>query len=86
MKREVCQLQTNCAIAVLSAEAAHRKVGSVAPFFRMDRETYLRAWMDAEHLPLAVFPDNVLTPIRATLERARNSPETAQMRAVVFRE
>jgi hypothetical protein len=85
LKLAMHQLQANCAIAVLSAEAANRKVGAIAPFFAMDKEAFFRAYMDENNLPLAVFPDEVLNPIREILARARRSPEADRIRATVFK-
>lgn len=85
LKREVHQLQTNCAIAVLSAEAANQKIGAIAPYFAPDKEAFIRGYMDANNLPLAVFPDEVLNPIRDGLQRGRSSPEADRLRATVFK-
>jgi len=86
LRRRITQLETNCAIAVLSAEAANKKVGAIAPYFGPDKETFIRAWFDAENLPLAVFPDDVLNPIRASLQQKREGPEGRKLRALVFKE
>jgi hypothetical protein len=84
LKQEVRQLQTNCAVAVFSAEAANRKVGAIAPFFATDKEAFIRAYLDANNLPLAVFPDETLNPIRDSLERGRNGAQARAVRETVF--
>ena len=43
LEQEVKQLQTNVAIAVLSAEAANNKVGAIAPFFVQDKDAFVKA-------------------------------------------
>ena len=83
--REVLLLQTNCVIAVLSAEAVNQKVGAIAPHFAPDKEAFINAYFEASNLPLAVFPAEVLNPIRDTLRRGRNSPEADRIRAMVFK-
>ena len=85
LEAQVRQLQTNEAIAVLSSEAANAKVGAIAPYFERDADAFAKAWIDNVNLPPAVFPDEVLTPLRQQLERARQSPEAAKQRAELFR-
>lgn len=79
------QIQTNAAIAVLSAEAANNKVGAIAPFFAQDKEAFAKAWLDNNNLPQAVFSDEILIPIRRRLEERRVSPEAQAMKASIFR-
>jgi len=75
----------NTAIAVLSAEAANDKIGAFAPYFTPDREKFVKAWLDSNNLPLAVFPDEVITPIKNGLEQKRGSKESQQLRATIFK-
>jgi hypothetical protein len=42
LELEVKQVQTNSAIALLSAEAANNKVGAIAPFFAQDKEAFAK--------------------------------------------
>ena len=66
LESEVRQLQTNAAIAVLSAaEAANNKIGAIAPFFGQDKEAFANAWLDSVNMPLAVFPEDVLVSLEA---------------------
>ena len=78
-------MQTNVAIAVLSAEAANNKVGAIAPFFAQDKDAFVKAWLDSVNMPLAVFPDEVLVPLRRTLEERRMSKESQQQKTAVFK-
>lgn len=73
------------AIAALSAEAANSKVGAIAPFFSQDKEAFARAWLDSVNMPLAVFPENVLVPMKRALEEKRLSKESQQLKAVTFK-
>jgi hypothetical protein len=82
---DVRQLQTNAAIALLSAEAANNKVGAIAPFFEQDREAFAKAWLDSVNMPLAVFPEEVLVPLKNTLEEKRMSKESQQQKAAIFK-
>ena len=81
---EMKQLQTNTAIAVLSAEAANNKIGAFAPFFSQDKETFAKAWLDSVNMPAAVFPEEILVPLKRTLEERRMSKASQQQRAAVF--
>jgi len=85
LEREVRQLQTNTAIALLSAEAANNKVGAIAPFFSQDKEAFAKAWLDSNNLPLAVFPEEVLVPLKRMLEEKRASKESQSLKATVFK-
>jgi hypothetical protein len=85
IEAELTQLQTNTAIAVLSAEAANKKVGAIAPFFGQDKEAFARAWLDSVNMPSAVFPADVLDPIRRTLEERRLSKDSQQQKAEIFK-
>jgi hypothetical protein len=81
---QIAQLQQNTAIAILSAEAANNKVGAIAPYLTPDKEAFTTAWMDNFNLPLAVFPDDVLVPIKQRLERLRGTPENVALRKQIF--
>jgi hypothetical protein len=85
LEQQVSQLQTNTAIAVLSAEAANNKVGAIAPFFSHDREAFAKAWLDSNNLPLAVFPEEVLAPMKRSLEEKRSSKEGQALKASIFK-
>ena len=85
LEQEVKQLQMNVAIAVLSAEAANNKVGAIAPFFAQDKDAFIKAWLDSVNMPLAVFPDEVLVPLKRTLEERRMSKESQQQKTAVFK-
>jgi len=85
LESEVKQLQRSAAIAVLSAEAANNKVGAIAPYFQRDNEAFARAWFDSLNLPPAVFPDEVLTPLRQELQMLRSTPEAQKQKAELFR-
>ena len=85
LEQEVKQLQTNAAIAVLSAEAANNKVGAIAPFFAQDKEAFVKAWLDSVNMPPAVFPEEVLVRLKRTIEEKRMSKESQQQRAAVFK-
>jgi Tfp pilus assembly protein PilV len=85
LEAEVAQLQTNTAIAVLSAEAANNKVGAIAPFFAQDKEAFAKAWLDSVNMPGAVFPEDVLIPLKRTLEQRRESKESREMKAATFK-
>jgi hypothetical protein len=80
LEQQLSQLQTNTAIAVLSAEAANNKVGAIAPFFSQDKEAFARAWLDSNNLPLAVFPEEVLVPLKRSLEEKRSSKEAQALK------
>ena len=82
---EVKQLQTNATIAVLSAEAANNKIGAIAPFFVHDKEAFAKAWLDSVNMPGAVFPEDVLVPLKRTLDERRMSNESQQQKAAIFR-
>lgn len=84
LEGQVKQLQTNTAIAVLSAEAANNKIGAIAPYFARDKETFARAWIDTLNMPLAVFPEEVIVPIKRSLEEKRSSKESQQLKASTF--
>lgn len=85
LEAEVKQLQTNAAIAVLSAEAANNKVGAIAPFFGQDKQAFAKAWLDSINMPAAVFPEEVLVPLRRTLEERRSSKEAQLQKAQIFK-
>lgn len=85
LEQQVQQLQTNAAIAVLSAEAANKKIGAVAPFFAQDKEAFANAWVDSNNLPGAVFPEEVLVPLKRQLEERRLSKETQALKATIFK-
>jgi|SRR5580765_1279069 len=85
LESEVNQLQRNAAIAVLSAEIANKKIDAIAPYFGEDREAFANAWIDDTNMPLAVFPDKVLVPLRAELARKRADPLSQKLKAQAFR-
>ena len=85
LEAALTQVQTNAAIAVLSAETANDKIGAFAPYFAEDREKFARAWIDSTNMPLAVFPENTLGPLRRTLEEKRLSKESQQLKALMFK-
>jgi hypothetical protein len=85
LESEVKQLQTNAAIAVLSAEAANNKVGAIAPFFEQDKEAFAKAWLDSVNMPAAIFPEEVLISLRRTLEERRLSKASQAQKAQIFR-
>jgi hypothetical protein len=85
LEAEVKQLQTNAAIAALSAEAANAKIGAIAPYFAQDKEAFARAWLDNLNLPPAVYPDDVLIPLKRSLEEKRMSKEMQLLKAETFR-
>lgn len=85
LENEVRLLQTNTAIAVLSAEAANNKIGAVAPFFSQDKEQFANAWLDTFNMPLAVFPEEVLAPLKRTLVEKRNSAEGQRLKTATFK-
>lgn len=84
MRKELDQLQTSCAIAMLAAEAANKQIGADASFFAKDREMFIKAWEDNATLPVAVFPDNVLGPVREQREQRRNSKGQRELRSMLF--
>ena len=85
LESQMKQLQTSAAIAVLSAEAANNKVGAIAPFFAQDKEAFTKAWLDSVNMPLAEFPEDVLVPLKRSLEAKRMSKESQQLKAAVFK-
>jgi hypothetical protein len=85
LEDKVRQLQTNTAIAVLSAEAANKKIGAFAPFFAPDKDAFATAWLDSLNMPLAVFPDEILAPLKNMLQEKRMSPESQQLQAMRFK-
>ena len=85
LENQVSQLQVNTAIAVLSAEAANNKVGAISPFFAQDKEAFAKAWLDSNNLPLAVFPEEVLVPLKRSLEEKRSSKESQALKSSIFK-
>lgn len=85
LEMEVSQLQTNCAIATLQADAANNKIGAISPYFRNDKEAFIRAWFDSANLPPAVFPDDVLIPLKRALEEKRNDKSAQELKAQIFK-
>jgi hypothetical protein len=80
----VKQLQVNTAIAVLSAEAANNKVGAIAPFFAQDKEAFVKAWLDSNNLPSAIFPEEVLMPMKQSLKDKRESEDSQALKSLIF--
>lgn len=85
LESQIKQLQTNAAIAVLSAEAANNKVGAIAPFFSQDKDAFVKAWIDNLNMPPAVFPEEVLGPLKRTLDERRTSKAAAQQKEALFK-
>ena len=85
LEQQVKQVQVNAAIALLSSEAANNKIGAIAPFFSQDKEAFVKAWLDNNNLPLATFPEDVLIPIKRSLEEKRGSKESQALKASVFK-
>ena len=85
LEAEVHQLQRNTAIAILSAELAHKKVGALAPYFAEDKDAFANAWIDDLNMPGAVFPDDVLVPLKDELARKRSDPSSQKIKAATFR-
>ena len=85
LEAELQQTSRNAAIAVLSAEAANDKIGATAPYFAANKEKFANAWMDTVNMPLAVFPAEILVPIKRELEEKRMSNEAIQLKASIFK-
>jgi hypothetical protein len=85
LEADLKQASRNSAIAVLSAEAANDKIGAFAPYFAPDKDKFIRAWLDSTNMPLAIFSDEVLVPIKRELESRRSSQEARQLRAALFK-
>jgi len=85
LESEVHQLQRNTAIAVLSAEIANRKIGAFAPYFGEDKEAFANAWIDDSNMPGAVFPEDVLVPLKSELARKRSDALSQKLKAETFR-
>ncbi|MBB4605919.1 hypothetical protein GGR59_002164 [Xanthomonas arboricola] len=85
LESEVHQLQRNAAIAILSAEIANKKIGAFAPYFRQDKEAFANAWIDDSNMPGAVFPEDVLVPLKNELARKRSDPSSQKLKADTFR-
>jgi len=85
LEAEVHQLQRNAAIAVLSAEIANKKIGAIAPYFQEDKDAFANAWIDDSNMPGAVFPEDVLVPIKNELARKRADPLSQRLKADTFR-
>jgi hypothetical protein len=85
LESELKNVSRNAAIAVLSAEAANDKIGAFAPYFAPDKDKFIRSWFDTTNMPLAVFPNEVLAPIKQELEEKRTSKEAQQLRATIFK-
>jgi hypothetical protein len=85
LESEMKDVQRNAAIAVLSAEAANNKVGAIAPYFSQDKEAFIKAWIDTMNMPSAVFPEDILTPIKRTLEEKRLSKEGQTLKASFYK-
>ncbi len=85
LESELAQTQKNTAIAVLSAEAANNKIGAFAPYFSEDKEHFINAWFDYNNMPLAVFPDNIISPIKSQLIEKRQSEDAKRLKALIFK-
>lgn len=85
LESEVKQLQTSAAIAVLSAEAANDKIGAISPYFKQDKEAFIRAWLDSTNMPPAAFPAEVLTPLKSQFERMRSDATAQALKEKLFK-
>ena len=86
LEAELKNVSRNTAIAVLSAEVANDKIGAFAPYFEPNKEQFIKTWLDTTNMPLAVFPDEVITPIiKQELEEKRTSKESQQFKATIFK-
>lgn len=85
LEADIKQLYTNSAIAVLSAEAANQKVGAIAPYFGQDKEAFANAWLDSLNMPQAVFPNDVLGPLKRKLEEMRATENSQRQKAEIFK-
>ncbi|NIK40551.1 hypothetical protein FHY12_002876 [Xanthomonas arboricola] len=85
LESKVHQLQRNAAIAVLSAEIANKKIGAFAPYFGQDKEAFANAWIDDSNMPSAVFPKDVLVPLKNELARKRSDQSSQKLKADTFR-
>ena len=85
LEAELKQISRKTAIAVLSAETENDKVGAIAPYFAADKEKFVRAWIDSTNMPLAVFPGDILVPLKRELEEKRMSKEAVQLKATIFK-
>ncbi|HYP84955.1 hypothetical protein [Variovorax sp.] len=84
LSEELHTVQRNTAIAVLMAEAADKKIGAFAPYFAPSKDAFANAWVDANSMPAAVFPDEVLAPLRQEIERRRNLPEAQALKKQIL--
>jgi hypothetical protein len=84
LESEVSQLQKNVAIAVLSAEAAHKKIGAFAPYFQEDKEAFANAWLDDFNMPAAVFPEDTLIPIKNELAKRRSDLTSQKLKSDIL--
>jgi hypothetical protein len=75
LEEKLTMVERNSAIAVLSAERAHSKIGAFAPCFGDDPQTYVRADIENSNLPLAVFSDDVLIPLRQAMDKRHPANE-----------
>lgn len=64
LEDELRQVERNAAIAVLSAERAHTKIGAFAPCFSESPEAFVNAEVENSNLPLPVFSDGVLQSVQ----------------------
>jgi hypothetical protein len=85
LEAELKQISRNTAIAVLSIEAANDKIGAIAPYFSADKEKFAKAWIDSANMPLAVFPEDILIPLKRELEEKRTSKEAEQLKATILK-
>ena len=85
LEADLLQVQRNAAIAMLSAESAHKKIGAFAPYFEQDKEAFVSAWLDETNLPQPVFPEGVLVPLQLELNARRNDEAASKLRAAIFK-
>ena len=77
-QEKISKLERNAAIAVLSAEIANDKIGAFAPYFAEDKEKFVKKWIDGVNMPLAVFDEDILIPLRKEIETKRNDSVSLQ--------
>ncbi len=71
LMQDIARLERNIAIASLSAEAANKKIGAIAPYFRRDDAAFESAWIDEASLPVAVFSTDIFNLLKADMSRNR---------------
>jgi hypothetical protein len=77
-QEKISLLERNAAIAILSAEIANDKIGAFAPYFREDKEKFIKKWIDGLNMPPAIFDEGILIPLRKELEAKRNDSASVE--------